>query len=302
VADHRVRVVRQEGAGAQAACRSGLTVARGRWAVVLDPDTEVSAAWLARIGRLADGTGAGFVSCGGEQRHLDGSVTEIRPQTAGRDQATVACLRAGAFATTTTRMLDAADALSAIAAVSGGTAGDVATDLADVTGLSGLGEMALDAALVDQDQVVATPERLVAWNDPAAEVAPEGDELRLRWAFQGLEALSRTPIPDGELLARYATIGGVAAARLRRRRDSRLLFRIACQARPEVRKHWARLAVSHVSPLSRRIWDPTAAAAEDADEVDGAAMDAPDPRAVEDGPLPVTGAHEVTGPDLAPTP
>jgi hypothetical protein len=208
----------------------------------------------------------------------------------------VACLRAGAFATTTGRLLDAADALTALAALGAlpapltGVADADLAGRADVTGLSGLGEAALEAALVDEDQVVATPERLVAWNDPAPDPAPEGDELRLRWAFQGLEALSRTPIPDGDLLARYATIGGVAAARLRRRRDARLLFRIACQARPEVRKHWARLAVSHVSPLSRRIWDPTTAAVDDGDAFE-----------VEDVDALVPDAHDVAGPDLAPT-
>lgn len=154
-----------------------------------------------------------------------------------------------------------------------------------MTELSALGQAALDGARADDDQVMATPERLVAWNDPGPEPAPAGDELRLRWAFQGLEALSRTPIPDGELLARYATIGGVAAARLRRRSDARMLFRIACQARPEVRKHWARLAVSHVPPLSSRIWDPTDLVGHEA--VD-AAVDG-----VEAG---------ISGPDLAPTP
>ena len=117
--------------------------------------------------------------------------------------------------------------------------------------------VALHHVLEEGLDVVHTPERLVAWSDRPAAPTPQGDELRLQWAFQALEAMARTPIPDGELLARYATIGGVAAARLRRGTDARLLFRIACQARPEVRKHWARLAVCHVPALTARIWDPT---------------------------------------------
>jgi glycosyltransferase involved in cell wall biosynthesis len=241
VADHRVRVVSQDAAGDLAACGAGLAAAQGRWALLLDADTEVSASWLARIGRLVDSSGAGFVSCGGEQHHRDGSVTEIVPT---HGAAAPACLRPGAFATSTDRLLTAH-----------GRAAREATDPDPDPGA--IGEIALRTALADQVEFLHTPERLVVWNEPPPEATPQGDELRLRLAFQGLEALARTPIPDGELLARYATIGGVAAARLRRRRDARLLFRIACQARPEVRKHWARLAVSHVSPLSRRIWDPT---------------------------------------------
>lgn len=249
VADHRVRIVRQGAAGVQGACGSGLTAARGRWSTLLDADSEVSSGWLARFGRLVDATGAGFVSCGGEQHHLDGSVTEILPHCTGPADSAAVCLRPGAFATTTERLVAAVERLGPDARTEDALGRD--------TGPRSIGEQALRAALGDGVMVTHTPERLVAWNDRAPEPSPAGDELRLRWAFQGLDALARTPIPDGELLARYATIGGVAAARLRRRRDARLLFRIACQARPEVRKHWARLAVSHVTPLSRRIWDPT---------------------------------------------
>ena len=241
VADHRVRVVSQDTAGDLAACGAGLEAARGRWALLLDADTEVSAAWLARIGRLVDRTGAGFVSCGGEQHHPDGSVTEIVPAPGG---AASACLRPGAFATSTDRLLAAYQ-----------RAAREATEVDPDPGA--IGEIALGTARAEPVDVLHTPERLLVWTEPPPEASPGGDELRLRLAFQGLEALARTPIPDGELLARYATIGGVAASRLRRRRDARLLFRIACQARPDVRKHWARLAVSHVSPLSRRVWDPT---------------------------------------------
>ena len=244
VADHRVRIIRQDAAGERAACGTGLAAARGRWSVLLDADTEVAAAWLARLGRLVDATGAGFVSCGGEHRHLDGSVTEIVPQ--GTGDAGAVCLRAGAFATTTERLLRAAEELGA----------DAGPDGPNVDPRR-LADEALRRAVEESVLIVHTPERLVAWNERAPEAPAEGDELRLCWAFQGLEAMARTPIPDGDLLARYATIGGVAASRLRRGREARQLFRIACQARPDVQKHWARFAVSHVSPLSRRIWDPT---------------------------------------------
>ena len=66
-----------------------------------------------------------------------------------------------------------------------------------------------------------------------------------------------TPIPDAMLLSRYATIGGIAAARLRQHTQARSMFKLARQASPEVGKHWTRWAASCVAPISNRIWQPT---------------------------------------------
>jgi hypothetical protein len=130
--------------------------------------------------------------------------------------------------------------------------------------------------VIDDDAVVArTPERLVRWTEPLPREPAVGDELRLEWAFQALEVMSRSPIPDATMLARYATIGGVAAARLRRRRDSRLLFRVACLSQPEDRRHWGRLLVSYVAPISDRVWNP---------EDDEVVLDLTDPDEIADDP------------------
>ena len=67
VADGRVRVVRQDAAGVEAARRSGVERSHGRWILVLDPDDEVSPGWLARISRLVYSTGAVLGGCGGGQ-------------------------------------------------------------------------------------------------------------------------------------------------------------------------------------------------------------------------------------------
>ena len=254
VADHRVRILRPGPIGEQAACGTGLAAARGRWSVLLNADTEVASGWLARLARLVDATDAGLVSCGGEHHHLDGSRTDILPATSGG--AAAVCLWPGAFSTTTQRLTAAFERLDAGGPTAGQeSAGDAPRRIAQ--------EVARDARK-DAITIIHTPERLVAWNERPPEPSPEGDELRLCWAFQGLEAMARTPIPDGELIARYATICGVAASRLRRGREARELFRIAWLARPDVHKHWARLAVAHVGPLSRRIWDPTGAGAPEA--------------------------------------
>ena len=105
VSDGRVRIVAQNAVGPAAARRSGIERAHGRWVALLDPDDEVAPGWLARLGRLADATGAVLVSCGGEQLHDDGSATTIGPtplRAAGTPDRgstpTSACFRPGAFA------------------------------------------------------------------------------------------------------------------------------------------------------------------------------------------------------------
>jgi len=242
--DGRVRVIQQEPGGVALATAAGLEAARGRWAAVLDADTEVSAVWLARMGRLVDSTGARFATCGGEQRHVDGSSTEISPRAGSSDPLAGACLRSGAFVTETRLLRTAAARFHE------------EPPHADANPTAVIGGEALRAVLDDDGVVARTPERLVRWSDHLMIPPMDGDELRLDWAFQALDVLARSPIPDAGLLARYATIGGVAAARLRRRTESRMLFRVACLSQPEVRKHWGRLAVSYLAPISDRVWNP----------------------------------------------
>ena len=250
IADSRVRVIVHSADDPAEACAAGLEAAGGRWAALLEPETELSPSWLASIGRIADQTGAAFVSCGGEHRHEDFSRTEVLPGPArDGDHDTIACLRPGAFVTDRERLIH----------VLPRAGGD----------LFSLGALSLSAVLSEDLTVAYTPELLVFWNDVAPEVAV-GDELRLQWAYQALEAMSRTPIPDVDLLARYATLGGVAAARLRRHRDARELFNMARRIRPDVRKHWARWAASCVSPIANRVWVPSTSTALDSPTVAGA--------------------------------
>lgn len=250
--DDRVRVLRRDRAGAAEACLAGLLESGGRWAVLLDADSEVAPGWLARLGRLADASGARFVSCGGQHHHGDGSTTDVEPSG-------VACLRPGAFAAPTDALVDAADHVAGSIDPSAGTTFVTAGD-DTIAAVSAVGRAALVHAIAAEPpeggrSVVSTPEPLVAWHDPVELSVPAGDELRLHWAGQVLDALSRTPIPDGELLARAATVGGIAAARLGLHDRARLLLGVACRARPDVGRGWARWAISCVPPLSRRAWD-----------------------------------------------
>lgn len=260
--DERVVVLgnRLDGQGdAPVAHTTALAAARGTWIAFIDADTEVAPGWLARLGRLIDATGAGFASCGGLQADRHGGSSEVRPVPGG--DGTRACFRPGAFLTTTDRIrmvleLIGPELVHRCASRHAGYTAAPETTGEDWTGHLGRG--ALDLTLLDGDAVASSPELLVTWHEP---VDPDGeacsasvDEVHLRVAFQGLDALARTPIPDGELLARYATAGGVAAARMRQRRDARRLLRIAWRARPDVRDHWSNLVAAHLGPLGQRAW------------------------------------------------
>ncbi len=268
VSDGRVRVVRQAAAGTAAAITSGLGRAQGQWCLVLDPDDEVAPGWLARLGRLIDATGADLVSCGGQERHLDGSFTAVEPQpcTVPREQVAL-CFRSGAFAAPRELLIE----------IGGfGGPGDERTP-AEVGAL-------LVAAVRDRGgRIVSTPERLVQWNtrvrdldDDRIEDPVSGDRLQLHAMLQAIDALARTPIPDADMLARYATIGGVAAARLRDRREARRLFTLARRVEPTTCKHWARWMVACIPAVSDRVWEPTGDAASLGDDhggVDDAEVD-----------------------------
>lgn len=248
VSDRRVVVLEPDtDSSGHPSYRDVLATARGRWSTVINADVEADPAWLARIGRLADGSGAAFVSCGGRQLDSRGAVSEFRPVEAG--DGTAACLRAGAFATTTDRLRAAAELIGSELDATRGHG-------ADCDPAGHFGRVALDLALLDGDTVLHSPELLLSWHDFVADsdaTARTDDELQLHLAMQGIDAQARTPIPDERLLARYATSGAMAAVRLRQGRDARRLFRIACRARPEVRDHWTRLFAAHLGPLGQRI-------------------------------------------------
>lgn len=241
VSDNRVRLSLSaaEPGDIPGARRHGIERARGVWTVMLDPHDQVEPGWLARMGRLIDATSAGFVSCGGVQNFSDGSGASIVPIEVPGRPGIKACLRPGSFFAPSERFR------------AFGT-----SEHADPVNL---GMELIDATLRAGESVRSTPEPLLRWNEPfgigvAESEVETGDALRLRWAIQAIDALARTPIPDGTLLARYATIGGVAAARLGQKRQARRLFGVARSAGPRTPEHWVRWAASCVPVASGRIW------------------------------------------------
>lgn len=242
IADRRVRIV----GPADHPLAHALHVARGGFVTVLEAEDEADPGWLARLGRLADATGAGIVSCGGEHHHRDGSVTTVQPTT---DPATglATSLRPGAIAVR--RDLLPADQ-------------DPAASFAQRC------TSAIASACAAEIPVVATPEPLVRWNERHDDTRLEGDALVLQCSQQAIDALARSPIPDPGRLAHYATVAGIAAVRSGEHRRARRLLGVARSAQPQVAKHWARWMVACVPPLATMVW---------AAESDGAVHAGPEP-------------------------
>ena len=228
VADRRVRIV---STADDHDFGAGLAACRGEWVGVIDADTAARPQWLARCAMLADRTGADVVFCGGAQHHGDGTHSEVLP--APRNS------RPGAFLTRTDRLREI-----------------------DLRGPTDLAKWVESAPFTSSEEPEApprsarTPEALVDWFDEPRMAPPEDDDHRLRWAMDAVDMLSDSPIPDVDLLARYATIGGVAAARLRRHGEARALLGLARQLSRGELKPFARWAVASIPVLSDRVWDP----------------------------------------------
>lgn len=211
--------------------RTAVSRCRGEMIAITDADTVPRPQWLARIGMLISRTSAEVVFCGGSEHHLHGTTSEIRP--------TRCSTRPGAFVVPTTDLrvaLEQADA-----------------DSDDRTTVERW--LSAEQRTVDH-HCESTPETLVDWYDAAHQVLPEGDELRLLWSLDAIDALGESPIPDVGLLARYATVGGLAAARLRHHRQARSLLGLARSVSPGELKPFARWAVSTLPPLADRVWEP----------------------------------------------
>lgn len=265
IGDRRVRVVHHDTDEAEcidAARYTGIGVARGTWLTTLDPDDEVNPGWLARLGRLAESSGAALVSCGGEQHHDGCSVSTIVPtNVVGLGDDVNICLRPGGFAARRRDLIVLLDGhRNGIAP----TIADLCTELAEVL-------------VVEGRRIAATPEALVQWNEPHPEDSlDEVSEplLRWNWAVQVLDALARTPIPDEHLMVRAATVGAIAAVELGEKYEARRLFRLAWQAERSART-CARYAVASVMPLAQMVWATPAPVdlAEDAGSGDEAWID-----------------------------
>lgn len=221
LADSRVRVINNTGEheGPGAVRATGFQHCSGRWATTLDPGDEVEPGWLARMGRLSDRSGASFVTCGGTQRFSDMSETAIAPIPVPEMGQVKACLRSGSFIAPS----------GYFRALPPSRLDDMVT-----AGIS-----IIDSVKGDDERCISTPEPLVHWTDRVVgDRDASDDERQLSRLMAALETLALTPIPDGQLLARYAAMGGEIASRLGYRADARKLFAIARDTLPQVPQYW----------------------------------------------------------------
>lgn len=102
--------------------------------------------------------------------------------------------------------------------------------------------------------IVTTPELLLDWYEATSTVPESADERRLQWATDALATLGDSPIPTPDLLAHYATVAGVSAARLHRHPEARRLLAMARKIHRDELRCWARWAVASVPALSDLVW------------------------------------------------
>lgn len=102
--------------------------------------------------------------------------------------------------------------------------------------------------------VTSTPEALLDWYDGPTEYPDADDERLFRWASDALFTLGSSPIPSADLVARYATVAGMAAARLHRHPDARRMLSVARRVQPTELRPLLRWAVASVPALSDRLF------------------------------------------------
>lgn len=226
LSDRRVRII----GPTDRVVTDGFGACRGRFVTLLGAADHVDPGWLSRLGRVADSTGAGVVSCGGVHRHPDHSTTRVLP-TPLADIGSSVTLRPGAIV--------------------------VRRDLTEPGSHStfiGLVSDALASAAERGVTVVSTPEPLVHWEEAEQSDAPEGDDLTLRSSMQVIDALAQSPIPEPQRLAHFATRAGIAAVKTGDVGRGRRLLRVARSAQPGEARAWARWLVACVPPLATRVW------------------------------------------------
>lgn len=241
--DPRIRTVQQDHAGVSAARNRGLRHAQGRWVVFLDSDDEALPDWLEALAPATREPDAGLIGCGlWLVRHGSESNEARLPDTSdGLFRHQPVLFLAGAFAVE--RGL-----LKAVGGYVESLAYSENTDL---------GIRLIDRCLAEGRRVVCVPRPLIRYHLRSEALGQQSRGLcnrrleSIRYFLEHhREALARQP----ESLASFLALGGVLAARLGHRSESRSLFGQGLRLEPWRWKTQMRYLVSLVPGLARRIW------------------------------------------------
>lgn len=243
IIDPRLIVVLRPNGGISAARNTGVQHAAGQFVVPLDDDDIPRHNWLRRLHETAQGADAGFVSCGCQLvEYPAGRLLSVRaPKVLGAEfGGHKANILAGTFAVRREIYLSA-----------GGFAEGLACSHQTEFALRVLplcGELSARVSVVDEilidirrrtsDRIERTPAKLLS-----------GMEYILA---QHTPQLRKAPMTLGS----FHSVAGVAAWRLAERSRARSHFWSAVRVRPWAWRFPARLAVSYMPVVARRVWEP----------------------------------------------
>lgn len=242
IEDDRVRLERQDHAGANAARNLGASLARGTLLVFLDSDDELLPGCLAAFANACD-EDVGLVSVDEWHQSPDGNRVRVGAWDLGFvSEGAAALFQSGTYAVRRTAFLAVGGFDARLAS---GHHTDLAFRLLPV----------LDRT---RQRIVHVPRALVVHHLSSPHSIRRDHEAVLR-GTEGLldrhhEVLERAP----SRLADYYSVAGVAAMRLNETARARRHLRAAVRYQPDSLRRWARLGLAYL-PRPLRPWGPTGA-------------------------------------------
>ena len=238
-ADPRVRVVRQDNAGLSVARNTGVTVARGEWVTFLDDDDEAYAWWLEGFSESIDTPSCAVVCCGLDYVRAGQIETKVPSDLGVMFDHARGLFQAGTFCVRS-------DVFRQVGGFLPGLRCSHHTELS-LRLVPYCQEHGLAIRCMDRPGV-----RIHVGHPSARPMASPAALLSGTLAICDRHGslLQKDPTTRAD----YLSIAGVSAFRLGSAGQARRLLFDAARCRRTSPRHWARLALSLVPPVARRVW------------------------------------------------